>query len=254
MPSCHVVLPLARRHVRQCRRERAQSGAVCTEAVSVAHGRYVQGGGCLTVGVAGFVLGGGFGSLSKAYGTGAANLLEAEIVTADSRTRIVNAWSDPDLFFALRGGGGGTFGITTRLTLATHPLPETIGGVIFSVTAGTDAAWSALVSRVIAFYADTLFNPSWGEQLRFSPGRRLGVSMVFHGLTQDAALAAWKPFLAWIAERGNDYRLDSDPLILAIPARRFWDPSLPSRSAWLGAWRRSPRRPRRQRVLGDQPR
>ena len=49
--------------------------------------------------------------------------------------------------------------------------------------------------------------------------------MVFHGLTQDAAIAAWKPFLSWIAERGDDYRLDSDPLILAIPARRFWDPS-----------------------------
>ena len=195
------------------------------DAVSVTRGRYVQGGGCLTVGVAGFVLGGGFGSLSKAFGTGAANLLEAEIVTADGRTRIVNAWTDPELFFALRGGGGGTFGIATRLTLATHPLPETIGGAIFSVTASTDAAWSALVSRIIQFYAGTLFNPTWGEQLRFSPGRKLGVSMVFHGLTQDAAIAAWKPFLSWIAERGDDYRLDSDPLILAIPARRFWDPS-----------------------------
>ena len=195
------------------------------EAVSVARGRYVQGGGCLTVGVAGFVQGGGFGSLSKAFGTGAANLLEAEIVTADGRTRIVNAWRDPDLFFALRGGGGGTFGVATRLTLATHPLPETIGGVIFSVTATTDAAWSALVSRTVALYADALFNPVWGEQLRFSPGRKLSVSMVFQGLDQDAATAVWKPLLSWIAEHEADYRLDGDPLIVAIPGRRFWDPA-----------------------------
>ena len=53
-------------------------------AVSVEAGRYVQGGGCLTVGVAGLVQGGGFGSLSKAYGIAAASLLEAEIVTAPS--------------------------------------------------------------------------------------------------------------------------------------------------------------------------
>ena len=54
-------------------------------------GRYMQGGGCLTVGVAGFVNGGGFGSLSKAFGTAAANLVEAEVVTADGAVRLVNA-------------------------------------------------------------------------------------------------------------------------------------------------------------------
>jgi FAD/FMN-containing dehydrogenase len=192
--------------------------------VSVEHGRYVQGGGCLTVGVTGFVLGGGFGSLSKAFGTGAANLLEAEVVTADGRTRTVNAWRDPDLFFALRGGGGGTFATATRLTLATHPLPETIGAVIFSATARTDDAWSALVDRVLAFYAEALFNPAWGEQIRFSPGRRLSVSMVFHGLDREAAEAVWRPFFAWIAQQGGDCRLDAEPAILVAPGRRFWDP------------------------------
>lgn len=192
--------------------------------VSVEHGRYVQGGGCLTVGVTGFVLGGGFGSLSKAFGTGAANLLEAEVVTADGRTRTVNAWRDPDLFFALRGGGGGTFAAATRLTLATHPLPETIGAVIFSATAQTDDGWSALVDRVLAFYAESLFNPTWGEQIRFSPGRRLSVTMVFHGLDRDAAAAVWQPFFAWVGQQGGACRLDAEPAILVAPGRRFWDP------------------------------
>ncbi len=95
-------------------------------------------------GVAGFVQGGGFGSLSKQFGTGAANLLEAEVVTTDGRIRVVNKAEDPELFFALRGGGGGTFGIVTRLTLRTHPLTQTIGAVIFAVQAKSDAAWRAL--------------------------------------------------------------------------------------------------------------
>ncbi len=67
------------------------------DAVAVHAGRYVQGGGCLTVGVAGFVQGGGFGSFSKEFGSGAANLLEAEVVTADGRARIANAAHEPEL-------------------------------------------------------------------------------------------------------------------------------------------------------------
>ena len=76
------------------------------QAVIGGAGRYVQGGGCTTVGVPGLVQGGGFGSYSKAYGTAAASLLEAEIVTADGETRIVNKAREPDLFWALKGGGG----------------------------------------------------------------------------------------------------------------------------------------------------
>ena len=53
------------------------------DAVTTRAGHYVQGGGCTTVGVAGLVQGGGFGSFSKGFGTAVANLLEAEVVTAD---------------------------------------------------------------------------------------------------------------------------------------------------------------------------
>ena len=194
------------------------------EAVAVKGGRYVQGGGCLTVGVAGFVQGGGFGSLSKQYGTGASNLLEAEVVTADGQVRIVNKHQDPELFFALRGGGGGGFGVATRLTLRTDELPSTIGAVLFEVTAKTDESWRRLVARMVEFYATALFNPRWGEQLRFEPGRKLSVSMLFHGLTDREARAVWQPFLDWIAERPGDYALGREPLIVALPARQFWNP------------------------------
>ncbi|HEX3993475.1 MAG TPA: FAD-dependent oxidoreductase [Acetobacteraceae bacterium] len=68
-------------------------------AVTTKGGRYVQGGGCGTVDVAGLVLGGGFGSYSRNYGTAAASLLEAEVVTADGNVRIANACSNPDLYW-----------------------------------------------------------------------------------------------------------------------------------------------------------
>jgi FAD/FMN-containing dehydrogenase len=57
------------------------------DAVTTKAGRYVQGGGCLTVGVAGLIQSGGFGSFAKAYGMAAASLLEAENVTADGAVR-----------------------------------------------------------------------------------------------------------------------------------------------------------------------
>ena len=94
------------------------------DVVTTKGGRYVQGGGCMTVGVAGLTLGGGFGSYSKRFGTAAASLLEAEIVTADGHARVVNSCTEPDLFWALKGGGGGTFGVVTRLTFRTHELPK----------------------------------------------------------------------------------------------------------------------------------
>ena len=193
--------------------------------VAAIGGRYVQGGGCLTVGVAGFIQGGGFGSFSKSFGTGASNLLEAEVVTADGQIRIANANQEAELFYALKGGGGGSFGVVTRLTLKTHPLPATIGAILFSVQATSDQAWRALIARMIDFYAEALFVPEWGEQLNFRPRRNMSVSMLCHGLDAEQIRTAWAPLLAWIGERSGEYRLDGEPMILSVPARRFWDPS-----------------------------
>jgi FAD/FMN-containing dehydrogenase len=89
--------------------------------VTTRGGRYVQGGGCLTIGIAGFVQVGGFGSFSKNYGTAAANLLEAEIVTADGNVRIANTCTNPELFWALKGGGSGSFGVVTRPRIVEIP-------------------------------------------------------------------------------------------------------------------------------------
>ncbi|MGH8337587.1 MAG: FAD-binding oxidoreductase, partial [Gammaproteobacteria bacterium] len=175
------------------------------QAVTTQAGRYVQGGGCTTVGVAGLTLGGGFGSFSKGFGTAAANLLEAEVVTADGRVLVANPGAEPDLFWALKAGGGGSFGVATRLTLRTHDLPPFFGGLSAKVTAASDAAWRALVGEILAFYRTRLMNPHWGEQIGFHSGRRLTIDMVFQGLDQAGAEATWRPFFAWLAARGSDY-------------------------------------------------
>jgi hypothetical protein len=192
------------------------------DAVTTQAGRYVQGGGCTTVGVAGLVQGGGFGSFSKAFGSGAANLLEAEVVTADGVVRIANPCTNPDLFFALKGGGGGSFGVVTRLTLRTHDLPTVFGAVSARIEAKSDAAYRRLVGKVVSFYATTLFNPHWGEQIRFRGGDTVNINMVFQGVDQKTAQAAWKPFFDWVKAAPDDYKMGS-PLIVSLPARHFWD-------------------------------
>jgi FAD/FMN-containing dehydrogenase len=194
-------------------------------AVTTQGGRYVQGGGCGTVGVAGLVLGGGFGSYSKNYGTAAASLLEAEIVTADGAIRIANACTHPDLFWALRGGGAGTFGVVTRLTLRTHDLPELFGFVGAGIHATSDAAFRRLVGRFIDFYADALMNPHWGEIVNIRSGRRLDINLASQGLDDQQAEAIWQPFLRWVADPANECSFALPPVIRSGPARHRWDPA-----------------------------
>jgi hypothetical protein len=193
-------------------------------AVTTRSGRYVQGGGCGTVGVAGLVQGGGFGSFSKRYGTAATSLLEAEIVTADGRLRIANASQHPDLFWALKGGGGGTFGAVTRVTLRTHPLPDFFGGVFASVQATDDQAFRALIGRFVAFYASQLHNDHWGEIVNLRRRNTFEISMSFQGLTREQAESIWQPFFNWLKASPADYAITSAPRVVAIPARHLWDP------------------------------
>lgn len=204
------------------------SGAIwmqAYDAVTTKGGGYVQGGGCTTVGVAGLVQSGGFGSFSKHYGTCAAGLLEAEVVTADGKIRIANACSNPDLFWALKGGGGGTFGVVTRVTLRVRELPEFGGGAIFRVKASSDDAYRRLLRYFVGFYRDALFNDHWGEQAHVSPRNVLGLSMVSLGLSTDEARKVWQPFLDWIARSPADYTLEPGMVLGSMPLRHWWDPA-----------------------------
>ncbi|PYT64942.1 MAG: FAD-linked oxidoreductase [Acidobacteria bacterium] len=202
------------------------SGAIwmqAYDAVTTKAGAYVQGGGCTTVGVAGLVQSGGFGSFSKHYGTCAAGLLEAEVVTADGKIRIANACANPDLFWALKGGGGGTFGVVTKVTLRVHELPEYAGGAIFRVKASSDDAFRRLLRYFVGFYRENLFNDHWGEQAHIGPDNVLGLSMVSLGLSTEEARKVWQPFLDWIARSPGVYTVEPGMILGSMPARHWWD-------------------------------
>jgi hypothetical protein len=95
-----------------------------------AHGLATTGGFISTTGIAGLTLGGGLGWLMRKHGLACDNLRAVDIVTADAQLRTTDATDDPDLFWAVRGGGG-NFGIVTSFEYRLHPIGQLLAGVVF---------------------------------------------------------------------------------------------------------------------------
>jgi FAD/FMN-containing dehydrogenase len=192
-------------------------------AVTTNGGKYVQGGGCTTVCLGGLVQSGGFGSHSKHFGTAAGGLLEAEVITADGQIRIANACTNSDLFWALKGGGGGSFGVVSKMTLRVHDLPEFFGVASFTIKAASDDAYHRLIRQFVSFYAEHLFNDHWGEQAHLNPDNKFVISMLSQGLSTEQAKATWQPFLDWVAHSSGDYSIEGRIAIASFPAKYMWD-------------------------------
>jgi FAD/FMN-containing dehydrogenase len=88
------------------------------------HALAVPAASCPTVGIAGLTLGGGIGVLGRQFGLTCDNLVEADVVVASGDVVTANATSAPDLFWALRGAGGGNFGVVTALRFAAHRMGD----------------------------------------------------------------------------------------------------------------------------------
>ncbi len=114
------------------RRARVGGGVLWGEMdkVTQAHGLATTGGRVSTTGVAGFTLGGGSGWLDRKYGLACDNLVGADLVTADGREIHVDAEHHPDLFWALRGGGG-NFGVVTTFEFELHPVGPAVQAGFF---------------------------------------------------------------------------------------------------------------------------
>jgi FAD/FMN-containing dehydrogenase len=120
-------------------------------AALAGHGRTIPTGTCPTVGTAGLTMGGGLGVASRGYGLTSDQLFSARIVTADGVIRTASAGSNPDLLWALRGGGGGNFGIVTQLDYHTQPTTS-LGFFLMSFPWSSAAAvvrgWSRRIKKM----------------------------------------------------------------------------------------------------------
>jgi FAD/FMN-containing dehydrogenase len=113
------------------RRARAEGGVLWAEydRETQAFGLASTGGMISHTGIAGLTLGGGFGMLCRKFGLAIDNLISADIVTADGKLRTVSATQEPDLFWAIRGGGG-NFGIVTSFEFQLHQVGPMLAGLI----------------------------------------------------------------------------------------------------------------------------
>ena len=109
----------------------SEAGVTAVEFANAAHrhGLALGFGDTGSVGIGGITLGGGVGYLARKYGLTIDDLLAADLVTADGEVRRVDADSEPDLFWAIRGGGG-NFGVATRFRYRLHALPTVVGGML----------------------------------------------------------------------------------------------------------------------------
>lgn len=191
-------------------------------AATTKHGRYVQGGGCASVGAAGgFTQGGGFGSWSKKFGSGAGGMLQATVVTADGKVLVANRCQNQDIFWALRGGGGGTFGVVTKMTLLARPLPKTFGVLQGKITANSDTAYKELIAHFLGFFRDKLNNPHWGEQITFNKTNTITLFMMYQGLSKQQVQHVWQPLKNWLSQSPKKFAFKFT--ILPIPGRMMWD-------------------------------
>ncbi|KAM0598526.1 hypothetical protein ACHAPN_002189 [Verticillium nonalfalfae] len=117
----------------------------------------IVGGGGKSVGLGGYITGGGHSILSAKHGLAADQVLQAEIVTPKGDIVTANECQNQDLFWAIRGGGGGTFGVLTSITLTTYPSPKIVS---FTVMLGT-AADAPFLWDIITLAFSRL--PTWGD-------------------------------------------------------------------------------------------
>lgn len=150
-----------------------------------AFGLATPGGIISTTGVAGLGLGGGFGYLTRRFGLVIDNIQAMDVVTADGSFVRASADENPDLFWALRGGGG-NFGIVTSLDLTLHDVPSVYGGPIFFPVAECE--------KVMRFYRD--FIATAPRELSAFFGFHIAPPAPFvpehlHGHTACAIVVAW---------------------------------------------------------------
>jgi FAD/FMN-containing dehydrogenase len=179
----------------------AEAGLTAAELSAAAHdhGLALPLGDAGSVGIGGITLGGGIGLLVRKHGLTIDSLLGAEIVTADGRLLQTNADEHPDLFWAIRGGGG-NFGVVTRLHYRLQPVGTVLGGMlVLPATADTVAGFVA-ASDAAPEELSTIANVMPAPPAPFVPQEHIGrlviLGLLVHAADLETGQRAVAPFRA----------------------------------------------------------
>ena len=161
------------------RTARAEAGALVRDLDEATQrfGLATTSGGCPAVGVAGLTLGGGEGRLMEKYGAACDNLLSAQVVTVDGRQIEASQKSNPDLFWAIRGGGG-NFGVVTTLEYLLHPVGDVLSGALM-YPAGRIPELLQAFTKFLAGAPDEM--DAYAQLLPSEKGRRLKIDICYCG-------------------------------------------------------------------------
>jgi len=179
----------------------ADAGLTAGEYTAAAgeHGLATGFGDTGSVGISGLTLGGGIGYLVRRYGLTIDNLLAAEVVTADGQLRYADAETHPDLFWAIRGGGG-NFGVITRFKYRLHQLNSVVGGMLILPASPDVISAFAAEAEAAPDELSTIANVMTAPPMPFLPaevhGKLVVMAMLVFAGSTEAGGRAVAPFKA----------------------------------------------------------
>jgi FAD/FMN-containing dehydrogenase len=157
-----------------------ETGLTAVEVANAvaAHGLAIGFGDTGSVGIGGITLGGGVGYLARRYGLTIDDLRAADVVTADGELRRIDAETEPDLFWAIRGGGG-NFGVATRFHFRLHELPGVVGGMLFLPATTDTIAGFVEAAEAAPEELSTIANVMPAPPMPFVPEEQHGKLVIF---------------------------------------------------------------------------
>ncbi len=211
--------------------------AGCTQgevdAAASQHGLAVPAGIVSSTGIAGLTLGGGTGYLTRKHGLTIDNLVSAEVVLADGRVVTASQDENPDLFWALRGGGG-NFGIVTRFTFRAHQVSEVYAGPIFYDIGRTAEImrwyrdFLPTAPRELCVFVGLKTVPSCDPFPREIWGRRICALICCYNGGEAAGMKAMRP----VREALPDPLMDGMAQMPFATMQGLFDPLLPKGLQW----------------------
>ncbi|KAJ8133250.1 hypothetical protein O1611_g377 [Lasiodiplodia mahajangana] len=198
---------------------------------SLSHDRVVTSGVDRTVGLGGFIQGGGHGPLSSIYGLAADQLLQVTVATVAGEVLVCNLVQNQDLFWAIRGGGGGQYGVVTEYVMLTYPMPAALTSASISISAANmsdyrektvNATWAAF-AQLMSGFPDIMDQGVTGSGAAFTglsgsgflgisgpiPGVLLSFNVWALNMSSEAMSSLLKPLQSEILSKLSDASLVS---------------------------------------------